>query len=256
MKNLKLGKMTGQEIAEWMGISFKGTYSKNPKKYLSQLDNFCDYEKVYGGVVIKEIYQDTYDKNIEEKYDKLYIESLVKHNNLITVSGTAEEHDVSRYYMTKSRNRLFGNKPANINLTNTGLLGQRTTVWAIKLEGTNNYRMLTVEEDELFDNLIKNVYGKIEGKQTKALKLLEKECAKQKMTVAEFQEIRKEKGLDFFGNVLCKFKETTGYQIVSATQHDVMNFFDGREINEKYREKLLKIIDELKKENAQLSKQS
>lgn len=76
------------------------------------------------------------------------------------------------------------------------------------------------------------------------------------MTVAEFQEIRKEKGLDFFGNILWRFKETTGYQIVSATQHDVMNFFDSREINEKYREKLLKIIDELKKENAQLSKQS
>lgn len=72
------------------------------------------------------------------------------------------------------------------------------------------------------------------------------------MTVAEFQEIRKEKGLDFFGNILWRFKETTGYQI----QHDVMNFFDSREINEKYREKLLKIIDELKKENAQLSKQS
>lgn len=27
-------------------------------------DKVLDYEKVYGGVVIKEIYQDTYDKNM------------------------------------------------------------------------------------------------------------------------------------------------------------------------------------------------
>lgn len=120
---------------------------------------------------MKKKLQERYFGNGYEKYDKLYIESLVKHNNLITVSGTAEEHDVSRYYMTKSKNRLFGDKPANI-----GLLGQRTTIWAIKLEGTNNYRMLSAEEDELFDNLIKNVYGKLKGKQIKALKRLENDC--------------------------------------------------------------------------------
>lgn len=246
-EHLKIGKMTSQEIANWMGVSYKGTYANNPKKYLAQLDNFCDYEKVYGGIVIKEIYQDTYDKNIEEKYDRMYLESLIKHNNLITVSGTAEEQEVSRYQMTKSRNRLFGDKPANINLANKGLLGQRTTIWAIKLEGINSYRMLTKEEDELFDALINKIYGNIKGEQVKALKLLEKECAKQNMTIAQFQEIRKEKGLDFFSEVIQKFKNITGYQLVSATQHEVMNFFDGEKINEKYREKLLKIIAELKK---------
>ena len=62
MEKLKLGKMTSQELAEQMGIKYT-TYRKCGKKYLSQLDNFCDYEKVYGGVMIKEIYQDVYDKN-------------------------------------------------------------------------------------------------------------------------------------------------------------------------------------------------
>ena len=56
--------MTSQEIAEWMGISYKGTYANNPKKYLIQLDNFCDFEKIYGGVIIKEIYQSVYEKNM------------------------------------------------------------------------------------------------------------------------------------------------------------------------------------------------
>lgn len=244
---LRLGKMTSQEIANWMGISYKGTYANNPKKYFSQLDNFCDYEKVYGGVVIKEIYQDRYEKNIEEKYDRMYLESLVKHDNLITVSGTAEEQDASKYQMTKSRNRLFGDKPNNIAGASKGVLGCRTSVWAIKLKGVNNYRFLTKEEDELFSALITKVYGNVEADKLKAVQLLEDECAKRKMTVGEYQQIKQQKGLNFFGEVINKFKDLTGYQLVSATQHEVMNYFN-EEINEKYKNKLLKVIKELKQE--------
>ena len=76
LKHLKLGKMTSQEIAKWIGIKYS-TYSNNIEKYLIQLDNFCDFEKIYGGVIIKEIYQSVYEKNIEEKYDKMYLESTI-----------------------------------------------------------------------------------------------------------------------------------------------------------------------------------
>ena len=39
---LKLGKMTGKEIATWLGISY-GTYSNNPAKQLSKLNFYCSY---------------------------------------------------------------------------------------------------------------------------------------------------------------------------------------------------------------------
>ena len=41
---LKLGKMTGKEIATWLGISY-GTYSNNPAKQLSKLNFYCSYDQ-------------------------------------------------------------------------------------------------------------------------------------------------------------------------------------------------------------------
>ena len=71
------------------------------------------------------------------------------------------------------------------------------------------------------------------------------------MTVGEYQQIKQQKGLNFFGEVINKFKDITGYQLVSATQHEIMNYF-SEEINEKYKNKLLKVIKELKQEVKQI----
>lgn len=34
---LKLGKMSGREIAEWLGISYNSTYRNNPTKQIEKL---------------------------------------------------------------------------------------------------------------------------------------------------------------------------------------------------------------------------
>ena len=40
---LKEGKMTGKEIANWLNISYDYTYRRNPQKYLEKLKEYCDY---------------------------------------------------------------------------------------------------------------------------------------------------------------------------------------------------------------------
>ena len=37
---LQLGKMTGHEIADWLGIAYS-TYKRNPTKQLQKLNDFC-----------------------------------------------------------------------------------------------------------------------------------------------------------------------------------------------------------------------
>jgi hypothetical protein len=51
--------------------------------------------------------------------------------------------------LRKSRDRLFGEEATNIALSSEtqGLIGSREFVWAIKLEGNNNYRYMTEEEE-------------------------------------------------------------------------------------------------------------
>lgn len=45
MKQLRLGKIKGQEIAEWMNISYN-TYRNNPTKYIKRLEDYCKFEAV------------------------------------------------------------------------------------------------------------------------------------------------------------------------------------------------------------------
>lgn len=165
---LKLGKMTGHELAKWFNISYN-TYSKNAETrhgYLNKLREYCDFDEIYGGVVIKTIYVAKYNKNLKLKAIKVYLENLKKHNNLVTMTGMEVETGISCYYLTQVRDDLFGPIPT----TNTqsgagGKIGFRELVWAIKLEGPNNYRELTSKEEELFDSLIdQNYIGKLTPK--------------------------------------------------------------------------------------------
>jgi len=55
MLELKLGKMTSREVAQWMGVSYN-TYKNHISKYLELLSPFCEFDVVYGGIIIKEIY--------------------------------------------------------------------------------------------------------------------------------------------------------------------------------------------------------
>lgn len=158
---LKLGKMSGKEIAEWLGISYNSTYSRSPDKQLEKLNDYCEFEKVRGGVIIKEIYVKEYEKDLKMRVEKEYVKELTKKNNLVSMTGMEKTTGNSRYLNTKARNHLYGDEPINKNPTAMGLLGNREMVWALKLPGDNNYRELTEEEEELLDNLITSVYSQI-----------------------------------------------------------------------------------------------
>ena len=59
---LKLGKMTTKELAEWFGISY-GTFRNSKQKRFEELKEFCFFEEVYGGVQINAIINPIYIKN-------------------------------------------------------------------------------------------------------------------------------------------------------------------------------------------------
>ena len=91
---LKLGKMKSQEVAAWLGISYN-TYRNNIDKNLSKLEPFCEFEKVYGGIIVKEIIIEEYDKHLQFNDDKLYIAEIKRcieeQDGLSTVSGMARK---------------------------------------------------------------------------------------------------------------------------------------------------------------------
>lgn len=71
MFELKLGKMTTAEIAEWAGVK-EITISKNKVKWCEKkLSKYAKYELVYGGVIIHEIIEPIYSQKPKEQVKKL-----------------------------------------------------------------------------------------------------------------------------------------------------------------------------------------
>lgn len=84
--------MKTQELAAWFGVSF-GHFRNSSVKFYEKLSHFCEYEKVYGGVIINEIYQDTYERNFDARTELLIIDEVLRcakeNDNLGTISGMA-----------------------------------------------------------------------------------------------------------------------------------------------------------------------
>lgn len=239
---LKLGKMSGQEIAEWLDISYKNTYRNNPKKYIQRLDNFCEYEIIRGGVIIKEIYCKIYDKNLAKKATENYLKALTEHNNLITVAGTAAEYNMSRHTIEQARNQYFGKEPININPTSRGLIGCREQIWAIKLSGINNYRFMTKEEKQLFDLLITRIYKDVGPDKVKNKEIIRQWCVENNRSAKELVELEQDADVDFFQSVVLKFRDLTNSQIVNACHHTIIKDFEVDEDKE-YKQLLFNLLN-------------
>lgn len=221
---LKLGKMTGREIAKWLGISYDGTYRKSPSKYIVKLQDYCKYKTMRGGVTIEEIYIEEYNPNLRIERDKQYLIELKAQRELMSMSGAAENiPDTSRYILTQSRDYLFGKDSINKTSESRGLLGNREMIWAIKLyDRPNHYRYLTPEEEEIFDELIIQTYTNIDPQKVKDREILLQECADKDLTVGEFQSIAKSKNINFFDEVVNKFYVKTRMRLAVATKHEII----------------------------------
>lgn len=229
---LKEGKMTGQEIAEWMGISYDATYRRNPKKYLARLVDYCDYEQVRGGAIISNIKIPTYVKNLNNLDDKTYLEilqpCLEQQEGLATITGIVEtiidkaeyknlSENQIRYRMTKSGKRLFGE---TANTDSKGVVGWREYCWAVKLNGINKYRFMTAEEHEKFKEITLRYYKKdFESIQKEAL--IKDAYKKGEIDEVEFAYAMSE--FDYFTVVIKAVEEELNIRIARATRHEVEN---------------------------------
>ena len=65
---LKLGRMSRKELAEWFNIK-PNSYDHSKKQKLDELKFFAEFEEIYGGVVIKSIKIPIYAKQGSRAYN-------------------------------------------------------------------------------------------------------------------------------------------------------------------------------------------
>lgn len=226
--------MSGHEIAEWLGISYK-TYSNAPKKHLEKLKGYCEYDYIRGGAIIHTIYTDTFYGDLQKDAVKDYIKEIKeKKNKISSVAGMARKlqrqtkyqdlkFDTLKYQLTQAALVAFG--PTNGQYTvGRGAYGSRYLVWAIKLDDYNNYRYFTVKEKMLFESLITEFYSGVGPEKFAELALLDSELADGNITVEEYMEQRDNAGLNFFDQCISRFRDKTGLIVAKAQQHEVKEF--------------------------------
>lgn len=239
MLELRLGKLTTKELADWFGISY-GTFRNNKTKKFEDLKNYCEFDEVYGGIIIKEIYFSRYDKGYS-KDDEVYLREVKASNEHIsTISGIARKlktedkdyKDLSesqiKRRMTKAGVRTFG---VTSNFIEKGRYGTREYVWAIKEDDFNKYRHLTKEEDEIFSKLILDFYTNKDNidliKKSFLLDLKFEED--DSLSKQEYLNINKQCGYDFYQIVIRNFYTSTGKHLVKGTYHEL--FGENKEEN-------------------------
>lgn len=221
--------MKTQELATWFGVSF-GHFRNTSTDFYDKLFDFCDYEKVYGGIIIKEIYFNTYDKSLSIINEINAVEEIrrciVEQCGLSTISGMARVFTARKFYpsertaerrLTKILTRLFG---ITKDKGSVGELGSREYIWAIKLDDLNHYRFITDEENMIFDSIISRYYAE-RPEQIKQDELYKDAVFGNEMTPEEyFLHIQEEPSMTFY-DCLMQFLAKTGHMIARATKYDV-----------------------------------
>lgn len=155
---LKEGRMSGQEIAQWLGISYKYTYKRNPKHYQKKLKDYCEFSPIRGGVIIHKVHIAKYDKNYVLERDRAYLKAVhgTQTPGLCTCAGIARVTGMSQWSAYRARDFLYGETTTNVDYNAKGYLGKRQRVWAARVDNKNNYRFMTPDEEEIFYRLARN----------------------------------------------------------------------------------------------------
>lgn len=229
MTQLCLGKIKTADLASWFHIQYT-TFRTNPERYYTILNDYCTYERVYGGIIVSEIFIDTYDKNLNAKDKALYLDEIKKcvetQDGLATISGMSNKFVRQGIYnsqrtaerrLAKVGVELFG---VTKEILSHGEAGSREYVWAIKIDDYNHYRLPTPEEEKRFDEIIATCYSSNVDKVKKAA-LLESSLRAKVIDSDEYFEEIDRLGLNVFQDCIFQFRDETGYMIVRCTQHEL-----------------------------------
>lgn len=171
---LKLGKMTNKELAEWFGIAESSFKNKKSTK-LEELRLFANFREEKGKVIITEIFEPVYNKQqgktlqqvigkIDEVWSEDGLDSCSRVGSeiceLLAQEGLQRKESTIVEYTRKGRNELYG-KP----FVSQGKLGKCIYIWCKRDRETGEYSLLTEEEQKIKQDLQTKFFGDATEKQ-------------------------------------------------------------------------------------------
>lgn len=212
---LKVGRMSSPDIAKWLLVSYN-TYRKKSDMYLDVLRDYCDFEKVYGGVNITKVYCSTYNKDQNKTLHLDIIKYLLESPTPITgINAMAQKLGYSKYAVRKACNYCFGGGSRTIK----GIVGSRKRIWAVKIEDLDNvryvYRELTPEEKQKLHEYASAHYNLLD-EMSNAFDILDE--AEDAAEVVQRLEAKKK---EYYDEVLGKLSSELDGWVVRATIYKI-----------------------------------
>ena len=155
MEELKLGKMTLKELANWFGIGYSSIRNKR-EKYFQELEEYADFKAgERGGVEILNIYIPVYVKKdnnyqqIKQKIPAAWDKSGLDLKKNVAQKLYSKEEFSIKYstvysYVCKASNELYG-KPSSLE---GGEIGNCHWVLCVKDQNSGKLRWFTYEENQ------------------------------------------------------------------------------------------------------------
>lgn len=223
MKELKLGKVSLKELAEWFGKGYSAIVH-NKEEYYKKLEAYCDFEILPTGKInITAIRTPTFSGSGNKQIIKDNFVKEWNDNGLDTARNVSEKifdnneddltitRSTAYTYTLQARNELY-NKP----FCGRGEKGCCEYVWCVDL-GEGQFRELNEDEQKIKNELLKKYFGDTTEKQL----MVEAMVKAGEITEAEaFGVLKQMTGMNqagFFG-FLKELSTTLHCRVIKATK--------------------------------------
>lgn len=170
MIELKEGKITNKDLAEWFGIK-PMTLSKNKEKKLKELENFAEFYEDKGKIVITKVLNPIYTKQASKSKDIIFsaFDEEWSKTGLDTCSNVANKiYDKHKQDLSIVKTTTY-NYTINVRNEKYGkpFMGQCYYLWCKKEVAANGavvFTEFTEEEKRIKDKLIRKYFATDEEK--------------------------------------------------------------------------------------------
>ena len=175
MKELREGKITLEELADWFGITAGSIRKKNSKeKRLKMLESFAAYHFEGRSIYIDKVYISTFSKAYEivkkrflEEWHKNGIDTCSRVGEAIYAKSKEVQSQISKETTKKYTNTVKIEFYGHNHGKDMGELGYSTYCWCVfKVGGCEE---LPPRDLEIIGNLAKKIYGEAYGERAALL---------------------------------------------------------------------------------------
>ena len=218
---LKLGKMTTKELAQWFGISY-GSFRTLKAKKLEELENYACFEEVYGGVEITAIIKSVYNKK-DNQIRQIYQQGFEEFKQPIdTVSHI--------------NNQIFDKYCDQLTTLSSPESGYRYAIEVrnahygvpFKGNGTKGYVQFNEEEEKIKQELLKKYFGTNVEKDLLIAEMVTMGEISKEDAYDIMMEYRNLNAQGFMGFLKALEKEI-GSKVVKATKFEEVLYFDEKD---------------------------